>query len=115
MKPNKLAKWIVGIGGVSAFTIFLNAVQEPDQGTLPDENSIAPVTESITNTFETNPKQNDLMSLTITEKEQREEWIASLDWSEGDWDVSVEGQGIVATPVGQTNGLPKAEQRTRRS
>lgn len=111
LKPNKAAKWIVGVGGVASFTLFLNAIQQPEEMKTQEPLLENAQTTSIKQTFTT----TDLKKLSVEEKQNRGQWISSLDWTDGNWDIDISEQGVYATPVSENTGFAPAKQRTRRS
>ncbi|MCZ0757017.1 hypothetical protein [Anoxybacillus sp. J5B_2022] len=106
MKTNKWVKWVVGLGGVTVFTTFLQLVNnsKTDQQ---QENNSRPIT-----TNEITELQN---TVTDETKQQREQQLMSLDWEEGNWDVQYSNEVIIATPKRQNSQLQPSENRTRRS
>lgn len=101
-------KWIVGFGGISAFTLFLQTIDANDQALKGNEN------------YALNDNMDNMNVLNATEnaelnKEEREQQLLSLDWDESNWDVEYSNETIVASPRTQMPYLDRAQQRTRRS
>lgn len=104
---NKWMKWIVGVGGISAFTLFLQTIDANDQALNGKENYAL---NGNTDTYMLNSTKNDELT-----KEEREQQLLALDWDESNWDVEYSNETIIATPGTQMPYLDRAEQRTRRS
>lgn len=98
-------KWIVGIGGISTFTLFLQTVSMNDQTSTADQGYAFNENTNVLNTQE---------SLATT-KEEREQQLLALDWEENNWDVEYSNESIIATPRTDMQYLDRAQQRTRRS
>lgn len=104
---NKWMKWIVGVGGISAFTLFLQTIDTNDQASNGNEDYA----------LNENMNVNVLNTIQNTEmtQEVREQQLLALDWDESNWDVEYSNEAIIASP---SNGMPyldRAQQRTRRS
>ncbi|RAK19472.1 hypothetical protein B0I26_10696 [Anoxybacillus vitaminiphilus] len=109
MRTNKWTKWIVGLGGITVFTSFLQLVNNSDAHDNGQQNKT-----QISLKEETVSSQNN--SVEVNEaKKQREQLLLSLDWDEGNWDVEYSNEAIIAIPKTQTSRLQPAENRTRRS
>jgi hypothetical protein len=106
MKTNKWVKWVVGLGGVTVFTTFLQLVNNTETDHQQNDNYRS-VTADKTAGFEN--------IVTDETMRQREQELMSLDWTEGNWDVEYSNEVIIATPKGQTSQLQPSENRTRRS
>jgi len=102
---NKWMKWIVGIGGISTFTLFLQTVSTNEQTSTADQG----------NAFNENTNVLNTQESLATTKEEREQQLLALDWEENNWDVEYSNESIVASPRQQMPYLDRAEQRTRRS
>lgn len=106
MKQNKWLKWIVGLGGISTFTLFLQTI---------DANN------NQTDNRAQNYVQNENMSVVnneqtlSTNKDEREQQLVALDWEEGNWDVELTNDVIIATPKSSQPYMSPAQDRTRRS
>ncbi len=115
MKPKMLSKWIVGISGTAALAAFLGLTTDmenragnegapwPSVGQTPQS--------TITPAFSPPVSEN----IPLNQKQDREAWIASLNWNEEDWDVNVSNGVMTAVPKNSQNRLEPAQQRTRRS
>ncbi|KEF39156.1 hypothetical protein M670_01546 [Schinkia azotoformans MEV2011] len=104
---NKWMKWIVGVGGISAFTLFLQTIDANDQASNVNEDFA--LNENM-NVNVVNATEN-----TGINKDEREQQLLALDWDESNWDVEYSNETIIASP---RNGMPyldRAEERTRRS
>lgn len=104
---NKWMKWIVGVGGISAFTLFLQTIDANDQAS--NTNGDYALNENM-NVNVLNATEN-----TEINKEDREQQLLALDWDESNWDVEYSNETIIASPRTQMPYLDRAEQRTRRS
>ncbi|ASA95494.1 MULTISPECIES: hypothetical protein [Anoxybacillaceae] len=102
MKGNKWIKWMIGIGGITVFTSFLQLVNDSEENNKQNEMMLKEETASFQNETE-------------EAKQQREQQLLSLDWNEGNWDVEYSNEVIIATPKTETSRLQPAENRTRRS
>lgn len=100
-------KWIVGIGGISAFTLFLQTIDTNDQA--PNENEDYALNENM-NVNVLNTIQNTEIS-----QEEREQQLLALDWEESNWDVEYSNETIIASPRNRMPYLDRAQQRTKRS
>jgi hypothetical protein len=106
MKTNKWVKWVVGLGGVTVFTTFLQFVNNSGADQQQNDNYRS-ITADKTAEFE-----NVATDKTMRQREQE---LMSLDWTEGNWDVEYSNEVIIATPKGQNSQLQPSENRTRRS
>lgn len=104
---NKWMKWIVGVGGISAFTLFLQTVDTNDQASNGNEDYA--LNENM-NVNVLNTTQNTEMT-----QEEREQQLLALDWDESNWDVEFSNEAIIASPRNGMPSLDRAQQRTRRS
>ncbi len=104
---NKWMKWIVGVGGISAFTLFLQTIDTNDQASNVNEDY----------SLNENMNLNVLNAMDNTEfnQEEREQQLLALDWDESNWDVTYSNETIIASPRNEMPYLDRAEQRTRRS
>lgn len=102
---NKWMKWVIGLGGISAFTLFLQTIGTDDHTSNMKENLVLNE-----NTNVLNSQQN-----LATSTEEREKQLLALDWEENNWDVEYSNEAIIATPKSEMPYLDRAEQRTRRS
>lgn len=99
-------KWIVGVGGISAFTLFLQTIDANDEASNAD------------NGFALNENMNVLntQANVAINKEAREQQLLALDWEEGNWDVEYSNETIIVTPSQEKMPyLDRAKERTRRS
>ncbi|WP_017754109.1 hypothetical protein [Calidifontibacillus oryziterrae] len=102
---NKWLKWLIGIGGISTFTLFLQSIDTNEKATEFYDDYIQTDTENI----------YKLQEGFSSNKELREQQLMALDWEEGNWDVDYRNEVIIATPRLENPYLERAEQRTRRS
>ncbi|WP_458413598.1 hypothetical protein ACNQFZ_01480 [Schinkia sp. CFF1] len=102
---NKWMKWIVGVGGISTFTLFLQTIDANDQASNANDGYAVNENTNVVNTQD---------SAAIS-KEEREQQLLALNWDENNWDVEYSNETIVATPRTQQPYLDRAQQRTRRS
>ncbi|WLR51131.1 hypothetical protein LC040_18505 [Bacillus tianshenii] len=111
MAKNKWIKWVVGISSVSSVVAIFSVL------TTNEEATEAPTLTASLNQDAVDNQQPvlELEKLKQNELKKREEWISSLDWEEGNWDVNQTDKGIVFTPAQKSEGLPPSENRTRRS
>ncbi|WP_458414860.1 hypothetical protein ACNQFZ_08570 [Schinkia sp. CFF1] len=100
---NKWLKWVIGFGGVSAFTLFLQSIDTSGQIASNNDVAVPTQTENILN--------NNQVSLATT----NEELELDVDWDEDEWDVEYGDGAIIATPNASTSYLDRASQQTRRS
>uniref|UniRef100_A0A7U4DL50 Uncharacterized protein n=1 Tax=Geobacillus sp. (strain Y4.1MC1) TaxID=581103 RepID=A0A7U4DL50_GEOS0 len=106
MKTNKWVKWVVGLGGVTVFTTFLQLVNDTETAHQQND-SYRSTAANKTAEFE-NSTNDETMR-------QHEQELMSLDWTEGNWDVEYSDEVIIATPKERNYPLPPSENRTRRS
>lgn len=102
---NKWLKWVIGVGGISSFTLFLQTIDANNEAGSRNEDYRVQET---SNTLQ----QQGKLSINIEEREQQ---LMALDWDEGNWDVEYSNEAIIATPKLEMPYLDRAEQRTRRS
>lgn len=104
---NKWMKWIVGVGGISTFTLFLQTIDTNNQAMEANEDYA----------LNDNMNMNVLNATKNSEmtKEEREQQLLALDWDESNWDVEYSNETIIASPRNGNPYLDRAEQRTRRS
>ncbi len=104
---NKWMKWIVGVGGISAFTLFLQTIDTNNQASNGNEDYA----------LNENMNVNVLNTIKNTEitQEERELQLLALDWDESNWDVEYSNETIIASPRNSMPYLDRAQQRTRRS
>lgn len=110
LRNNKWMKWFVGIGSVSSIAVIFSFLQ-PEGVNL--ANSIP--TFSISKVDVAEGSNTDINTLKEQEKANREEWISTLDWEEGNWDVDKANVGVTLSPRKPIEGMPQVEVRTRRS
>lgn len=107
MAKQKWLKWVVGIGSIGSLAVFLNVVQE--------ENSTNQKKNPSVNTRKDNYSISNIKELKETERNEREQWLSTLDWEEGNWEIDTSNTAITLTPKGKNNRKQQAETRTRRS
>lgn len=107
MAKQKWLKWVVGIGSISSLAIFLNVVQEENSTNQKEDPSV--------NTRGDNYSISNIKELKETEKDEREQWLSTLDWEEGKWEIDTFNTAATLTPKGKNNRKQQAETRTRRS
>ncbi|MEH7458362.1 hypothetical protein CON65_18495 [Bacillus pseudomycoides] len=107
MAKQKWLKWVVGIGSISSLAVFLNVVQEENSTNQKEDPSV--------NTRRDNYSISNIKELKETEKTEREQWISTLDWEEGNWEIDTSNTAATLTPKGKNTRKQQAETRTRRS
>ncbi|MFJ8528255.1 hypothetical protein [Bacillus sp. NPDC094106] len=107
MAKQKWLKWVVGIGSISSLVVFLNVVQEENSTNQKEDPSV--------NTRRDNYSISNIKELKETEKTEREQWLSTLDWEEGNWEIDTSNTAATLTPKGKNNRKQQAETRTRRS
>lgn len=107
MAKQKWLKWVVGIGSISSLAVFLNVVQEENSTNQKEDPSV--------NTRRDNYSISNIKELKETEKTEREQWLSTLDWEEGNWEIDTSNTAATLTPKGKNNRKQQAETRTRRS
>lgn len=110
---NKWLKWLIGIGGVSTFTLFLQAMDTEDQASSTNEGYV--INEKVKNSTSAENVPTSIQEVMSTSLVEREQQLMVLDWSDKNWDVEYTNEAIIATPKSEQTYKKPAEQRTRRS
>lgn len=107
----KWVKWAVGVGSITAFSGIIAILQEAQN----DDNN--EVQAHATNDFwNVNEGNTDLSNLKSNEKEEREKFIAGLDWNDSEWNVdTTNSEALYLTPSDQNQGQVQRNNRTERS
>lgn len=101
-------KWIVGVGSITAFTGVTAILQDNQDKSARSQVAADTWNVDITNT--------DISKLDDNEKSDREQFIAGLDWEDGNWNVeNTDEQATYVTPTNPYQGQVQRENRTERS